>query len=220
MVGLPAFCVAAVLLCTGCGGFAGVTCLDLLILSVVAEVRTADGSPAAAGARLIVFAEAIVDTGWGAPLESALYLSGGEHAVPRVDVRVEKPWYQSVDIRSVQVAVDDCGVREPTQVEVLLTLLPGAPPVRSVYLGHGGYGFSGRIAHQLSVVVDVAPGVSKEVAWMSTDTSVVVVDTAGRIRSRCRTVAGEAFVVAHSLVDPAVRDSVGVSVLPGTTGCT
>lgn len=204
----------------GCDNYPVVCNLVPLRPAVKADVWTSDGRRAAAGAWLIVTAGEAVDTGWAAPEKSARYIWAGERAVPRVDARVEKPWYESVEFRSLAVALDECGVVESTPVRAELSLLPDAPPVRSVYVGHGNWEYSGSLTDQMDVVVDVASGISDSVEWWSTDTTVVVVDGLGRIRIRCRDTTGEAFVGANSVVDPTVRDSITIEVWPGLTGCT
>lgn len=195
-------------------------CVSILIPQIRAEIVTPDGQPAAAGARVTVDG---VDEGWAAPVRDSRVVYAGERSTSPVTVGVDKPWYEPVILRNVQVELDQCGVVEPTTVHVSLALRPGAPPVRSVYVGRVNHGYSGSFTTQLSAVVDVEPGVSESVMWWSSDTSVAVVDSQGILKSQCRASFKDAFVGATSVVDPTVRDSFTVSVgppaTPGTFGC-
>lgn len=195
-------------------------CVSSLIPQIRAEIVTTDGRPAAAGARVTVDG---VDEAWAAPVRDARVVHAGERSTSPVTVQVDKPWYEPVILRNVQVELDQCGVVAPTTVHVTLALLPAAPPVRSVYVGRVNHGYSGSFSSQLSAVVDAEAGVSESVLWWSSDTSVAVVDSQGVLKSQCRESHKDAFVGAASVVDPSVRDSfsvfVGPPTIPGTFGC-
>lgn len=99
------------------------------------------------------------------------------------------------------------------------------PGVRQVVLPPEAYGFGCPVCgttHDVPAYVVADPGVSQELLWTSRDTRVVTVEPGGaspdgyrigRITPACGT-GGATYVVAASAVDPSVRDSVVVEVLP------
>ncbi len=215
---------ARILLFAGLATMTITSCADpicdlVLTHSVRVDVRTNSFHPAAAGARLIVTADGVVDTGRAAPDRDAVVLFAGETAAPWAKVRIEKPWYEPFE-DIVRLNLDECSVSQPVELRVRLTLVDNAPPVRSVYVGHGApIFFTGCHSMQLSAYADVATGLTDSVLWHSTDTTVATVDAGGLLRTLQINGRGHAYVIARSVVDTTVRDSLSISVLPGSFGC-
>ena len=190
-------------------------CARPLIPAVTVQVRDAAGRPNAIGATVV----ARNRTGHLSSVKGygdSLHISAGEES-GTYDVEVTKPYHTSSVVRDVRPHQDGCGVRDPADLQVTLTLLPGAPPVRQVVTAPHGYGFGwGGLTAQLTAYVEADAGVSRAVTWVSRDTSVARVTPQGVLTSRCRTSAGSTWVVASSVVDPTRRDSVGVAVYADT----
>ncbi len=55
---------------------------------------------------------------------------------------MDKPWHEPVE-RLVGINLDVCGYSSSANVRVDLTLLPNAPPVRSVFVGRESMLFIG-----------------------------------------------------------------------------
>lgn len=212
--------------CLVCLAAAGVTtgCVDTgcdamqRYYPIFVEVRDPQGEPGASGARVIVTSGGEVDTLWAGLLPPRTSIGIMDVYSLWAKVRVEKPWYEPVE-RLVGINRDVCGYSSSASVRVNLTLLPNAPPVRSVFVGRESLLFIGTDTLQLYATVDVAEGVSDSVVWWSGDTTVAVVDGTGLVRSKCRDVYGQAYVGATSVADSTVSDSILVPVLAATEGC-
>jgi hypothetical protein len=138
----------------------------------------------------------------------------GENAIGTFDVTVTKPFHEPARVQGVRVQGDRCGIAKGYgRVSVSLRLLDDAPPVRQVVVPPHGIGLGdGNVSVTVTALVEAAEGVSREAVWVSRDTSVVVATSQGRLTSVCRDVWGATWVVASSVADPAVRDSVPVTV--------
>lgn len=201
----------------------GPVCTQPLIPSIVAEVRDAAGNPVAIGATVTITTPGLqaADEGFGDPLRIPVY---AENRGGVFDVRVTKPWYAEAVIDDVDVPAGECGVREPTVVEATLSLRPDAPAVRQVVLPPTDYGFGSSVCgtrHGVPAYVLAAEGTSREMRWVSRDPARVTVEaggvspdgsTVGWITPRCGATPGDTWVVGMAKADPAVRDSVEVSV--------
>ena len=184
--------------------------------AVAAHIRTEDGAPAAAGARVIVDDR---DTSWSTPFRDAVIIfADGYYAKRRVTVRVEKPWYHTVIVPDVRLQTDRCGLVATTRVPVQLKLLPDAPAIRSLYVGRRGLFASGRFRSRLGAVLDAVPGVSDSVTWSSSDTTVAVVDAQGVMTTLCRKTYREAFIRATLVADTTIRDSLVMGAGPSQPG--
>ena len=182
---------------------------------MVASVRDQNGDPAAIGATLRISKPGLVaqGEGFGDPLRVWTDDPMNEGGI--YDVEVSRPWYRSAHLLDVEAPADECGIWESKAVEVRIELLEGAPPIRQVVMSPSGYGFGGgNFVTQLLAFVVADPGASTELVWTSTDSTVVRVEQDGTITSACRTVTGDAWVVANSAVEPEIRDSVSVTVFP------
>ena len=184
--------------------------------AVAVHIRTEDGAPAAAGARVIVDDR---DTSWSTPVRDAVIIfADGYYAKRRVTVRVEKPWYHTVIVPDVRLQTDRCGLVATTRVPVQLKLLPDAPAIRSLYVGRRGLFASGRFRSRLGAVLDAVPGVSDSVTWSSSDTTVAVVDAQGVMTTLCRKTYREAFIRATLVADTTIRDSLVMGAGPSQPG--
>ena len=188
--------------------------------AVAVHIRTEDGAPAAAGARVIVDDR---DTSWSTPFRDAVIIfADGYYPNPRVTVRVEKRWYHTVIVPDVRLQTDRCGLVATTRVPVQLKLLPDAPAIRSLYVGRRGLFAEGRHRSNLGLVLDALPGVSDSVIWSSSDTTVAVVDAQGVMTTRCRKTYRSAFIRATLVADTTIRDSLVMGAgpsSPGVAGC-
>jgi hypothetical protein len=184
--------------------------------AVAVQIRTTDGAPAAAGARVILDDR---DTAWSTPVRDAVIIHvGDDYAKRHVTVRVDKPWYHPVVLPDVPVKVDECGVVATTLVPVQLTLRQDAPAIRSLYVGRRGLFAGGRFRSRLGAVLDAVPGVSDSVIWSSSDTTVAVVDAQGIMTTRCRKTYRSAFMRATLVADTTVRDSLVMGAGPSWPG--
>src|SRR5437899_8117994 len=190
------------------------------VAAVAVHIRTEDGVPAAAGARVILDGR---DTAWSSPVSDAVVIHvGDDYAKRHVTVRIDKPWYHTIVLPDVPVEVDRCGVVATTPVPVQLTLRQDAPAIRSLYVGRRGLFAGGRSNSQLRAVLDAVPGISDSVIWSSSDTTVAVVDARGIMTTRCRKTYREAFMRATLVADTTIRDSLVMGAgpsSPGVAGC-
>src|SRR6266576_5782504 len=183
--------------------------------AVAVHIRTEDGAPAAAGARVIVDDR---DTSWSTPFRDAVIIFADYYAKQRVTVRVEKPWYHTVIVPDVRLQMDRCGLVATTRVPVHLKLLSDAPAIRSLYVGRRGLFAEGRFRSRLGAVLDAVPGVSDSVTWSSSDTTVAVVDAQGVMTTLCRKTYREAFSRATLVADTTIRDSLVMGAGPSQPG--
>lgn len=182
------------------------------IPSVITDIRDAEGQPTAIGAIVTITGHDGFEAS-GEGYGDSLRVAVGESRGGTFDIVATKPWHSPAELKSVKVPEDKCGVEAPTHVALTLPLLPNAPPVRQVVASPGGYGFGwGNLQVTLVAFVEAAPGVSTEVQWSSRDTSVAVVTPGGVLTSRCRDAFGRTWIVAASVPDPSVQDSVRVGV--------
>ena len=190
----------------------GYACPDIGWYPIAAQVRDADGQPAARGAQVTITKSGYEETGtgFGDPLE--IYV--GESVGGTFDVEVTKPYYDSVTVEDVEVATNECGIGETVKVPVTLTLQADAPPVRQVVVAPYGIGLGGGSSLQEAAYVEAAPGVSKKVVWRSDDEGVATVSADGTITGVCRDTYGETLVTATSVADPSKSGAISVSVHP------
>ncbi len=191
-------------------------CLDVGGPSVLVEVRDVNRRPAAAGATLEIREKSFRNKSGGSG--DGLHLGAGDGRPGIYEGRVTKPWYKPVTIHAIQAPADTvCHYAVPTDIrKVTLELLPNAPPVRQVLIGSGSWslGVPDRPEGPIHAFVDADPGVSTEVMWSSTDTTVVKVLQTGVIIPQCRRGRGIARVIARSVVNPQAMGSITVDVDP------
>lgn len=199
---------------------AEVYCPSIGGASIVVTVRTPDGTPAARGATLIVRDGAFADTAGPASSQDGLQMGAGNRRPGVYDVAVAKPWYQPVLVPSVVAAGGPCGVMSAVVREVTLTLLPAAPPVRTIvaYPPEMGFGAPDLIV-QLYAYVDAATGVDTSVMWQISDSTVAALSPTGLLRSRCRTATGEATIEARPVSDHSLVAYAHVTVWRNAASC-
>ena len=203
----------ASLSCAACAGILAacepapseVVCLSIGGASIVVTVRAPDGAPAARGATLVIRDGAFADT--AGPVYDDLQLAAGNRRPGVYDVSVTKPWYQPVLVPHVVAAGGPCGVELPTALDVMLSLLPAAPAVRSIVVSPPvmGFGAAG-LTVQMTAYVDAAAGVDTSVTWRISDSTVAALSPTGLLRSQCRTTTDSATIEARSVAD---RSQVG-----------
>ena len=207
---------AVVLMAAGIGGCSEdpavpVVCLDVAIPSIVAEVRNQRGVPSAIGAELKAWGNGVELTGFGFGDSLRIY-SEDPYGVGGVfSVEVSKPWHTEARLEGVEVPEGVCGVAEPYRVELVINLREDAPPVRQVVLPPTNYGFGdGNISIGVPAFVEADEGVSRELRWASSDSTVVSVSQTGSITSGCLDRPDSTWVTAVRLSStPAMRGSCG-----------
>jgi hypothetical protein len=128
------------------------------------------------------------------------------------DVRVKRRYYNDAVVSNVVVTGGACGALVPVTVPITLTLVPGAPSLRSVaILGERFVAGPGQQS-ALSARVDADPGVPTTVTWHLSDTTAVRIDPNGTLTGKCVTAARIDTVTARSTVDTTVRGIALVSV--------
>jgi len=196
---------------------AGVSCSRPGIPSVVAQVRNQFGKPAAIGSVVTIRKRGYVLTREGFHDSLRVWLEDGHNEDGVFELFAVKPWHEDAYIRQVYVLGDACGVVSPTQVDVTLELLPGAPPVRQVVLDPNAPFLDCSFPTPLTPHVEADDSVSKSVTWLSRDTAIARVSD-GRLS--CGSKPGTTYVVALAAADPSVRDSLEVEGIGGAYGPT
>lgn len=192
-----------------------VVCSSVGIPSIVAEVRNQRGVPAAIGAELRAIGNGVELAGSGFGDSLRIYTEDPYGVGGVFSVEVSKPWHRSARLEGLEVPAGACGVAEPYRVELVIELQENAPPVRQVALPPTGYGFGdGNLSMGIPAFVEADEGVSRELRWGSSDSTVVAVSQTGRITSGCLERTDSAWVTAWSVVDTTVRDSIFVTVWP------
>jgi hypothetical protein len=186
-------------------------CVTYLDQSIIAAVRDREGRPAAIGVTMTAMRSGkVLFTAKGESGDS-LYASTSKRAQGAFDLEFSKPWYAPTVIKGVQLNTDACG-HGSIRLQATISLLPGAPPVRQIVVPSYGYGLGGGITTDLWAHVEAAPRVSREVAWLVRNPTLARVAPDGTITAGCTPHGGITWVIASSVVDPSVRDSIKVSV--------
>lgn len=193
--------------------------------SVTAEVRDADGQPTANGAMVTIPEPGGYEAtarGYGDPSETQVSV-GDDNRTGPFTVEVTKPYFTSATVDNIRTPADGCGLTRSASVEVSLSLLPDVPPVRQVVVSEGPYGFgAGNLESTVMAFVEAAPGVSREVAWSSSDPSLITVTPDGRTRTACLEAGGSATLMATSVADSTKKGLLEVAVSaapPGSDSC-
>ena len=189
---------------------------------MVVRVRDQRGQPAAFGTTIVIQDRTFTDSVDAARAAfSEVAVAAGERRPGTYDVRLYKPGYKPVVLHGVRAPGDTlCRYAEPSDIrDVTLELLPNAAPVRSVVVLPPTMGFGlPKLTEQMRAIVDADPGLSTDVKWSSSDTTVATVSSRGEVRSQCRTIPGEALIIATTVADPTVRGSARVTVSAAATG--
>lgn len=212
---VPALC----LVLSACSYPVGCTLIGTY--SVAAEVRDTQGQPTANGATVTIQEAGGYEAsarGYGDCPQIAV---GDDDRTGPFTVEVTKPYFASATVDDVRTPSGRCGITESAKVKVTLRLLLGAPPVRQVVVPEGPYSYAGGFEDTVTAYVEAAPGVSREVAWSSSDPSVIIVTPGGQTKAVCRDTPGTATLTATSVVDPTKQGSLEVSVgaTPSSATC-
>jgi hypothetical protein len=216
----PAFLIFAIVAWSvGCGRDDGVApvylaCSDVGWYAVIAEVRDQYGTPAAVGATVRVRdQDGFEDETWGYAWEDVVVVGDGLRGT--LEVSVTKPYHEGATLTGVEVWGEGrCRRVTPVTVALEITLADDAPPVRQVVVPPWAYGFGeGNMTRPpIHAWVLADPGLPTGVTWVSRDTAVVRVAADGGITAVCTPTRRSTWLVASAVADPAVRDSVGVTV--------
>ena len=217
---LPAFglVIAAGVVACERNGPTEVVCDASLRPSVIVQARDNSGKAAAIGATLTLTGIGVVDIiNNGKPAkgsgDSLTILAGGNTVSGPMDVTISKPWHNSSSVRGLRMTTGPCGVIEPVRIGFTLRRAANAPALRQVVVDPSGRDYlHAGISERVAVVVLADDSVSHEVMWASRDAGVVTITSDGLLTTKCRQSAGTTYIVASSVVDPAVRDSVAVTV--------
>lgn len=211
------------------------SCTDELPVSVVVEIRDAEGRPNASGATVRITGPDASGEAEGHAVNPLVIHVFAEDKPGPFQVEVEKPWHRPVVLNEVTAESDHCGVTSPARVSVTLERLPNAPAVRQVVLPSTNYGFRQcGLSAVIPAGLETDDSVSQELIWRTRDTTGVVrvtrsvpeggVDSTWRtsgygsvaraeIEVQCEEPTSlTTWVVAMAAADSLVRDSVRVSV--------
>lgn len=226
---LPAIGLAIALGLVACdrGTPTEVVCDASLRPSIIASARDNSGRAAAVGATLTLVGIGVTDVinnggpakGFG---DSLIIFAGGNNVSGPMDVTISKPWHNTSSVRGLRMATGPCGVIEPVRIGFTLRRATNAPPLRQVVVDPSRRDYSrAGISEPVPVVVLADDSVSHEVTWTSRDPAVVTITSDGLLTTRCRSTSGTTYIVASSVVNTAVRDSVAVTVAadPDKTRC-
>ena len=194
----------------------GVRCGDITIPGVVVNVpgiqlaiRNRQGLAVAVGTTVTALTTSQQPTTGFVEdsLISSVFVGPGTYSA-----RVTKPFYRDTTLSNVVVVPGVCTPAQITKLPVVLTLAPGAPPVRSVAVFSTTFlATPGTQAH-LVALVDADSGLSRAATWRVSDTTMARIDQAGVVTSKCSTRGGTDTVIATSVADPTLsgRTTFGV----------
>ena len=204
-------------------------CAGVGYYAVLVNIRDLAGNPQALGATVTLLDGAYSEV--HKQLDDPLSVYAAEERGGRTyDITVTKPYYMDVSVRGVKAPGGGCVTgheSSPTTitVPVQLTLVAGAPPVRSVYLVPQRVLLDrapSTTSWAFAPIVDSNSGVSRAVSWrLAGDTASVTFDqTTGTLTYRCLPKSGYLTLTARSLIDSTVTGSAAIAVQghPATPG--
>jgi hypothetical protein len=207
--------IAAIVGCSAPTQSRDVVCAMPGIATIVAQIRNDRGQPNAIGSTVQIRntqGYLAASKGYGDSLRVSVG-DDGKNVGGTFTVEVTKPYHQAAVVARVVVPEGPCGIEASKIVAVTLTRLPGAPPVRQVVTIPHNYSLGyGNWSATLKAYVEADSGVSQTLAWRSSDTTVFALSVDGVLRTACRTLNGDAWAIARSVVDTTIRDSVHVFV--------
>lgn len=184
-------------------------------------IRDEAGAATALGADVIFAAGSWITV--DSTLSDTLVVSGGTYNT-KTGVLVSKKYYIPEQYDTVvRGTFTSCGKPEhldpPVTLNVTLKLIPGAPPVRALYLrAVGGLDVLDRVPGRDSIIMkpwlDADENVPHAVSWRVTgDTASIFFNPATGVASyRCRSTSGIVNVTAVSVMDTTVRASITLRV--------
>ena len=189
-----------------------VVCARPGIPAVAVEVRDAQGNATALGATAYLYGRlGYEESETGVTEDATIHLDVAVNEEGPFTVAVVKPYYSSASVEPISLIEDGCGIVASADVAVTLRRQPDAPPVQQVVVG-GPNGYAAGYEEQLWARVLADPGVSREVTWSSSDTSVATVTPDGFMTAGCRDTSGLAYLTATSVADPTKYGRLEVSV--------
>ena len=200
--------------------FAG-NCAGVGYYAVLVTVRDLAGNPQALGATVTLLDGAYSEV--HKQLDDPLNVYAAEERGGRTyDIQVTKPYYTDVSVRGVKAPGGGCVTgheSSPTMitVPVQLTVVAGAPLVRSVFLLPQRVLLDrapSRTSWAFAPIVDGNAGVSRAVSWrLVGDTASVTFNQAtGTLTYRCLPTSGYLTLTARSLIDSTVTGSAAIAV--------
>jgi hypothetical protein len=193
------------------------SCVGIIPDAFAVTVRDQAGAPQALGA-IAKFIRASNSIPYESQGDSVIILGG--YANFTYDIQVTKAYYVDTIVHGLFTKpIDSCGDagRVPVTVPVVLTLAPGAPPVRSVFALASGVELDRSPAAQMitfTPFVDANPGLSRAVTWRITgDTGSVTFNPAnGAVGYRCLPKSGKVTVTASSVADSTVSGGASIEI--------
>ena len=119
-------------------------------------------------------------------------------------VRVTRRFYRDTVVPNVEVLSGDCSFLV-THLAVTLTLVPNAPPLRSVAIIGTTYLVTPGEQSQFVAHVDADPGVDQRVTWRLSDTTLARIDDTGRVTEKCSLAGGVDTVQVAMVADTLVK---------------
>lgn len=192
------------------------TCNGIVADAFAVTVRDPAGAPQALGA-VAKFVRASNTIPYTSDADSVTIFGG--YANFTYDIVVSKQYYVDAVVHGLFTKpIDSCGdAGPPVTVPVVLTLAPGAPPVRSLLVLASGIELDRSPSTRtitFTPFVDANPGLSRAVMWRITgDTgSVTFNPTNGALGYRCLPKSGKVTVTAISVEDSTVFGSASVEI--------
>ncbi|MDB4889141.1 MAG: hypothetical protein JWL61_996 [Gemmatimonadetes bacterium] len=186
----------------------GTSCFGPLVNGIVAYspgidvlVRDVSGRGEALGARVTVYrgTDSMTTTG-----TDTLHIRAGFMIAGNFMVRVQRPYYQDAVLPSVSVVAGQCNV-VVTSAPVTLTLVQGAPAIRSLVVFGADFLYAPAVQRQLSARFDADPSVPTTVNWRLSDTTLARIDPTGLVTSKCSLVGGVDTVTAIATADTTIK---------------
>lgn len=198
---------------SSCKEITGSGCIVAYPAAFDVTIRDQEGRSQALGS--------VVTFTWGSnryldsTLTDSLNVRGGGPGVS-YDIQVAKRYYRDTLVSGAYSRDLGCGNAGPgVTVPVVLSLVAGAPPVRSLYLLPPGVLLDrGKPPFAFAPVLDANTGLSRSVRWsIAGDTGSVTFDAAsGTLTYRCLPKSGYLTMTATSLADSSVAATAAVAV--------
>jgi hypothetical protein len=166
-------------------------------------VRDAVGRGQAFGDTAIAYrgTDSVITTGY-----DTLHLQAGFGTPGTFAVRLKRRFYKETVIPGVVVNAGICGGPVATVLPVTLTLLPGAPALRSITVFGAYFLYAPGVQNQAVARFDADPSVPTTVTWRLSDTTAARIDANGLITAKCTTRSGvKDTVTAVATVDTTVK---------------
>ena len=189
-----------------------------LIISIALDLQVHDpyGRGQAIGTAVVIRGPQGTATDTGRA--DTLHIYDPSSSTGTYSVTFSRPYYQDLTVSNIVVTGNDqCPAVNTARVPVVLSLVPGAPPMRALVLLGGQ--FLDHAGEQVRLIphFDADPGVSMALRWSSSDTTLVTVDANGVVTAKCVKDGGTAKVTATSLFDGTTSASALLGVAPSSS---